>query len=167
MDGLWRRGCFKRWCRKDLLPSNRVFGSRFHYNIKRYGATGQITDCKVRLVVQGNHMKEGEDYEDAFAPVPHTTSGRIIISLAAANDLELHSCDLSQAFIQADKLDEGVNGQIFIRQQQGAIEDEDIVYEVCKQQYGIPSSARALHITLGKWFKEQGFATAGFEDLVS
>eukprot|EP00961_Rhodomonas_salina_P188027 2537446-Rhodomonas_salina.1 len=117
-------------------------------------------------MVQGNSMKEGEDYEDAFAPVPHATSGRIIISLAAANNLELHSCDLSQAFIQADKLDEGVNGRIFIRPQQGAIEDEDIVYEACKPQYGIPSSARALHITLSKWFKAQGFTTAGFEDSV-
>eukprot|EP00961_Rhodomonas_salina_P028680 387117-Rhodomonas_salina.1 len=42
----------------------------------------------------GNRMKEGEDYEDAFAPVLHATSGHIIISLAAANNLELHSCHL-------------------------------------------------------------------------
>eukprot|EP00961_Rhodomonas_salina_P240200 3245399-Rhodomonas_salina.1 len=60
---------------------------------------------------------EGEDHdlEDSFAPVPHTTSaslsGQIIISIAAAQDLELHSCDLRlrllvvQAFIQTDKLD--------------------------------------------------------------
>eukprot|EP00961_Rhodomonas_salina_P018335 246435-Rhodomonas_salina.1 len=95
-------------------------------------------------------MKEGEDYEDALAPVPHATSGRIIISLAAANDLELHSCDLSQAFIQADKLDEGVNGRIFIRPPQGATEEDNTVYEVCRPQYGIPSSARALHLTLSK-----------------
>eukprot|EP00961_Rhodomonas_salina_P246819 3334422-Rhodomonas_salina.1 len=47
MDGVWRRGCFKRWKRKDLLPTDRVFGSLFHYNIKRDGATGHITNCKV------------------------------------------------------------------------------------------------------------------------
>eukprot|EP00961_Rhodomonas_salina_P279327 3773520-Rhodomonas_salina.1 len=81
-------------------------------------------------------------------------------------DLELHSCDLSQAFIQADKLDEGVNGRIFIRPPQGATEDSDSVIEVCRQLYGIPSLARALHLTLSKWFKEQGFVTAGFEDSV-
>eukprot|EP00961_Rhodomonas_salina_P064183 862938-Rhodomonas_salina.2 len=113
-------------------------------------------------------MKEGEDYEDVFAPVLHATLGRIIISLAAANDLELHSCDLLQAFIQADKLDEGVNGRIFIRPLQGATkEDRDYtVYKVCRPQYGIPSSALALHLTLSKWFKEQGFTTAGFKDSV-
>eukprot|EP00961_Rhodomonas_salina_P038304 515143-Rhodomonas_salina.1 len=60
--------------------------------------------------------------------------------MAAAMNLELHSCDLSQAFIQADKLDEGVNGRIFIRPPQGAIEDPDTVFE--------------------------GFVTAWFEDSV-
>eukprot|EP00961_Rhodomonas_salina_P192912 2603143-Rhodomonas_salina.1 len=166
MDGLWRRGCFKLWKRSELLASDRVFGSRFHYNIKRDGATGQITNCKVRLVVMGNRMLEGEDYEDSFTPVPHATSGRIIISIAAAQDLELHSCDLAQAFIQADKLDEGVNRRIFICPPQGTVEDADTVFEVCRPLYGIPSSASALHLTLSRWFKEEGFTTAGFEDSV-
>eukprot|EP00961_Rhodomonas_salina_P252464 3412445-Rhodomonas_salina.2 len=168
MEGLWSRGCFKQWKRSELLASDRVFGSRFHYNIKRNGVTGQITNCKVQLVVMGNRMREGEDYEDSFAPVPHATSGSIIISITAAQDLELHSCDLAQAFIQADKLDEGVNGWIFIRPPQGAVKDADTraVFEVCRPLYGIPSSARALHLTLSRWFKEQGFTTAGFEDSV-
>eukprot|EP00961_Rhodomonas_salina_P037873 508763-Rhodomonas_salina.1 len=69
------------------------------------------------------------DYVDAFTPVPHATSGSIAISLAAAMDLELHSCYLVQAFIQADKLDEGVNGRIFILPPQGATEEADVVYE--------------------------------------
>eukprot|EP00961_Rhodomonas_salina_P192913 2603144-Rhodomonas_salina.1 len=114
----------------------------------------------------GNRMQEGKDYEDSLAPVPHATSGCIIISIAAAQDLELHSCDLAQAFIQADKLDEGVNWLIFIRPPQGAVEDADTVFEVCRPLYGIPSSARALHLTLSHWFKEEGFTTAGFEDSV-
>ncbi len=41
-----------------------------------------------------------------------------------------------------------------------------MVYEVLRPLYGIPSSARALHRTLSKWFKEQGFKTAGYEDSV-
>eukprot|EP00961_Rhodomonas_salina_P145705 1961375-Rhodomonas_salina.2 len=75
--------------------------------------------------------------------------------MAAGMDLELHSCDLTQAFIQADKLDEGINWLIFINPP-----------EVLLPLYGIPSSARALHLTLSKWFKEQGFVTAGLEDSV-
>eukprot|EP00961_Rhodomonas_salina_P044209 593875-Rhodomonas_salina.1 len=127
LRGLWKRGCLKRWKRGDLKQDDRVFCSRFHYNIKRDGKTGQITNCKVRLVVMGHKMKEGEDFEDSFAPVPHATAGCIIISMAAGMDLELHSCDLTQAFIQADKLDEGINGRIFISPTQGA--DEDALWD--------------------------------------
>eukprot|EP00961_Rhodomonas_salina_P279238 3772378-Rhodomonas_salina.1 len=36
----------------------------------------------------GHRMTEGEDYIKAFALVPHSTSARVIISLAAALDLE-------------------------------------------------------------------------------
>eukprot|EP00961_Rhodomonas_salina_P275180 3717634-Rhodomonas_salina.1 len=70
MEGLWKLGCFKKWKCGDLLKNNslRVFGSRFHYDIKCNRASGQITNCKVQLVVMGNNMKEGEDYVDAFAP---------------------------------------------------------------------------------------------------
>jgi hypothetical protein len=166
MQGLWKRGCFKKWNRRDLDPTDRVFGSRFHYNIKRDGRTGRVTNCKVRLVVMGNRMKEGEDYDDSFAPVPHATVARNIISIAAALDLELHSCDMAQAFIQADKLDEGINGRVFIRAPLGYPEDPNVVYEVLRPLYGIPSSARALHLTLSAWFKSEGFTTAGFEDSV-
>ena len=141
LKGLWARDCFRKWRRKDLLLTDWVFGSRFHYNIKRNAQTGQITDCKVRLVVMGHKMKEGEDFDESFAPVPHATSGRIIIALAAADDLELHACDLAQAFIQAEKLPEGMNGRVFIRPPDGANEDPDVVYEVLRPLYGIPSSA--------------------------
>eukprot|EP00961_Rhodomonas_salina_P210963 2848865-Rhodomonas_salina.1 len=74
-------------------------------------------------------MTEGEDYIDAFAPVPHSTSASVIISLAAALDLELHSCYLAQAFIQADCLEGGIKGRIFILPPKGWGEHEDIVYE--------------------------------------
>eukprot|EP00961_Rhodomonas_salina_P105425 1419548-Rhodomonas_salina.1 len=50
----------------------------------------------------GNQMKKGEAYVDAFAPVPRSTAGRIMMSIAAAQDLEMHCADFSQAFIQAD-----------------------------------------------------------------
>ena len=72
-------------------------------------------------------MKEGEDYEDAFTPVPHATAGRVVISMAAAEGLFLHCCDLAQAFIQADRLPEGVNGRVFIRPPAGYDEDDNAV----------------------------------------
>jgi len=68
------------------------------------------------------------------------------MSIAAALDLEMHAIDLSQAFIQASWADLPEKApQIFIRPPDGWDEDPDVVYEVLRPLYGIPSSARALH----------------------
>lgn len=33
-SGLWEKGVFKKWNRKDLLSNDRVFTSRYVYKIK-------------------------------------------------------------------------------------------------------------------------------------
>eukprot|EP00961_Rhodomonas_salina_P122709 1652621-Rhodomonas_salina.2 len=133
--GLWARGCFKKWKRSDLEPNDRVFGSRYHYKIKHDTVTG-----------------EGEDYEESFAPVPHSTIGRVMMALSAGNNYHLHTIYFTQAFIQADCLDEGVNWHVFVTPPPGCKEDEPgVVYECLRPLYGIPSSARALFETLDKW----------------
>ena len=58
------------------------------------------------------------------------SAAQVIISMAAAMGLQLHACDLAQAFIQADKLPEGVNGLVFIRPLHKYGKDNDVVYKV-------------------------------------
>jgi len=55
MDGLWRRGVFQKILRSLLTPQDRVFTSLFHDKTKLKG--GEFDKCKVRLVVQGQHMR--------------------------------------------------------------------------------------------------------------
>eukprot|EP00961_Rhodomonas_salina_P159461 2147337-Rhodomonas_salina.1 len=167
MEGLFRRGCFKKHRYQDLTQVQRknCFGSRFHHKIKRHTTSGKAKSLKTRLVVMGNQMKKGEAYVDAFAPVPRSTAGSILMSMAAALDLEMHCVDFSQAFIQAEwsALPEKAP-QFFIRPPSGWDEEPGVVYEVLRPLYGIPSSARALHFTLDKWMKSEGFTQSGFED---
>jgi len=59
-------------------------------------------------------MEKHVDYDDNFSPTPGIALARIVISLAAANNLELHSVEIGQTFTQADKFPEGVNGRYFI-----------------------------------------------------
>ena len=88
------------------------------------------------------------------SPTPGLAVARMMMSLAVANDMELHKIDIEQAFLQADKLDEGVNGQYFINPPPGSPEagNKSIVYEVLRLLYGSPSSPRALHKTLDAYF---------------
>ena len=93
---------------------------------------------------------------------------RIITSIASANDLELHSIDIEQVFLQADKLMEGVNDRYFLNPPPGIPDanNKDIVFEVLRPLYGNTSSSRALHKTMNVFFRSEGFDTIGFEESV-
>jgi hypothetical protein len=41
-QGLWEKGVFKKWSRKDLLSNDRVFTSRYVYKLKRSARTGEV-----------------------------------------------------------------------------------------------------------------------------
>ena len=105
------------------------------------------------------------DFVDSFAPTTGLAFSRLMMSIAIANDMELHKVHIEQAFLQADKLDEGVNGR---NPPAGSPEagNKDIMYEVLKPLYGSPSSPRALHKTMDAYFKSEGFDTTGFEEYV-
>ncbi len=95
-DGLWDKGVFKRWNKSDLLKNDRVFTSRHVYKLKRNAKTGAAYRFKTRLIVRGFEMVKGLDYEDTFSPTPGISIARLMVSIAAANDLELHSVDIEQ-----------------------------------------------------------------------
>jgi hypothetical protein len=167
-QGLWEKGVFKKWSRKDLLSNDRVFTSRYVYKLKRSAITGEVYRFKARLIVRGFQMEKGVDFDDSFSPTPCLAVGRFMLSLAVANDYELHACDIEQAFLQADKLPEGVNGRYFIQPPPGSPDanNRDVVYEVRRPLYGNPSSPRALHKTLDAYFMSEGFEHVGFEESV-
>jgi hypothetical protein len=167
-QGLWEKGVFKKWSRKDLLSNDRVFTSRYVYKLKRSAITGEVYRFKARLIVRGFQMEKGVDFDDSFSPTPGLAVGRFMLSLAVANDYELHACDIEQAFLQADKLPEGVNGRYFIPPPPGSPDanNRDVVYEVRRPLYGNPSSPRALHKTFDAYFMSEGFEHVGFEESV-
>jgi hypothetical protein len=107
-------------------------------------------------------------FEDSFSTTTRYRPLHAFPTVAVANDFELHSCDIEQAFLQADKLPEGVNGRYFIQPPPGSpdAENKDVVYGVCRPLYGNPSSLRAIHKTLDAHFRSEGFQHVGFEESV-
>jgi len=103
MDGLWRRGALEKVLRSSLDASARIFGSLFHYIIKRQ-LDMSLDKLKVRLVLQGQHMKQGVDYEHSYSPVPHASGFRTMLALATAEEMLIDHVDISQAFLQGDML---------------------------------------------------------------
>jgi hypothetical protein len=167
MEGLARRKCWVRVLKSTLTAQDKVFSTRFHYKIKR--KQGQFEKCKVRLVVQGQHMHRKDDqgrgdFEDAFSPVPHASGFRTILALATQNNMHCDHVDISQAFVQGDLLPgDGYNGKVYISAPPGYNEDPNYVYQLRRPLYGMPSAARAWHHTMSAYLKSQGCTLVGFE----
>ena len=88
MDGLFARGFLIKRNRRDLPADARIIGSRYVYKFNRHHSgrhRNKVKRCKVRLVVQGQHMsKEKGNFVNAFAPVAHLSCVRAVQSIATA-----------------------------------------------------------------------------------
>lgn len=84
-----------------LVESNsriKPIGCKWEYKTKR-DARGKIEGYKARLVAKGFSQREGIDCNDTFSPISSKDSMRVVTSLVAYFDLELHQMDVKPAFI--------------------------------------------------------------------
>lgn len=80
---------------KRTLPAKWVF------RIKR-DETGAIEKYKARLVSKGFLHQPGTDYSDVFAPASSLVTLRLLLSIAAERDLEIHQLDVKTAFLNGE-----------------------------------------------------------------
>ena len=164
---LWRRSVFQKVLRSSLTPQDRVFTSSFHDKIKRKGV--EFDKCKVRLVMQGQHMRrKGEDgvgdYNDAFSPLGAASGFLTILRLATQQNIFTDHVHISQAFDEGELLPgDGHNGKVYVSSPPGYDEDPLYVYRLLKPLYSMPSAARAWHTTMSAFLAKEGCATVGLK----
>ncbi|GJX81475.1 zinc finger, CCHC-type containing protein [Tanacetum coccineum] len=86
---------------------------------------GTIDKFKSRLVIQGFRQKEGIDYFDTYAPVARISTIRLLIALAATDNLVIHQMDVKTAFLNGD-----LEEEIYMKQPEGFVMPDKCVY--CK-----------------------------------
>ncbi|KAF3647109.1 hypothetical protein FXO38_18819 [Capsicum annuum] len=79
-------------------------------------ADGTIDKYKAKLVIKGFKQKEGLDYFDTYSPVTRITSIRMLISLAAVYDLQIHQVDTKTPFLNRD-----LEEEIYMEQPEGFV----------------------------------------------
>ena len=89
------------WELAQLLPGKCAIGSRWVFKIKRT-PEGLVDKYKARLVAQGFSQIPGIHYREVFALTARFTVVRTVIALAANEDLELESVDISTAFLNGE-----------------------------------------------------------------
>jgi hypothetical protein len=130
------------------LPADRnTVGSRWVFKVKK-DAQGNIERYKGRLTAQGFSQRPGIDFFEVFAPTMRWAAIRSILALAAIDDMEVESIDISNAYLNgvlpADQT-------VYMRQPEGFQEKgENWVCQLKKGLYGLKQSGRLWYEKLGE-----------------
>ena len=112
----------------------------------------RITRLKARLVARDFSQTFGVDYFGTYAPVAKLMSIRILLTIAAAMDLEIHQMDVVIAFL-ANKLEE----EIYMEQHEGFVFGNDMVCKLVKSIYGLKQSPRLWNKRLDEHLQKLDF----------
>ncbi|KAL7279387.1 hypothetical protein ACG7TL_007228 [Trametes sanguinea] len=93
---------------------------------------GSIERYKGRLVAKGFSQRPGFDYNETFAPTPKWASIRIILALAALEDLKLESVDISSAYLSGELKEE-----VYMKQPEGFEEKAKRSLSILQRQYAL------------------------------
>jgi hypothetical protein len=91
----------KVWDLEQIPNGAKIIGCKWVYKMK-YDSKGNVERFKARLVVNGFMQREGIDYNETFSPVLCKDSFRIIMTLVAHYDLELHQMNVKTTFLNCD-----------------------------------------------------------------
>ena len=129
------------WELVDLPPGSKPLGYKWIFK-RKMKADGSIDKYKARLVVKGYRQKEGLDYFDTYSPVTRITSIRMLISIAALFNLEIHQMDVKTAFLNGD-----LNEEIYMEQPEGFVVSgqEKKVCRLVKSLYGLKQAPKHWH----------------------
>jgi hypothetical protein len=90
------------WTEYDELPCNlKPLKGRWVFTHK-LDQNNRIIKFKARWVIKGYEQVEGIDYDETFASVAKGPTLRILMALAASENLIIHQMDVSTAFLNGD-----------------------------------------------------------------
>ena len=136
----------------ELPPGQKAIGSKWVFKIK-HNADGSIERFKARLVAKGFSQRPGQDYFETFASTMRHTTIRTVLALAAIDDLELRSVDISHAFTNSD-----IDAEIYMTQPEGFVQNgPKYVCRLNKSLYGLKQSPRLWGAKLAEVLSGMGF----------
>ena len=143
--------------RMTRIPSGRKpIGCKWVYKIK-WHPNGTVSRFKARLVAQGFTQRRGTDFHETFAPVARMTSQRLVIAIAATENLNLYTIDVENAYLNGE-----IDTKLYMKQPQG-FEHPDYsdtkiwVWELLKGLYGLKQAGNIWHTALRACIVELGF----------
>ncbi|GMF41455.1 unnamed protein product [Phytophthora fragariaefolia] len=124
-----------------LAPQPRgrsVLGCLWVFVVK-YDANGHIDRFKARLIITGFLQRYGIDYDEIFSPVIRMEVLRLLLTIPALLDYEIHQIDVKNAFLNGF-----IDIEIYMRQPEGfeVPGNENFVCNLVKSLYGLKQAPR-------------------------
>jgi hypothetical protein len=140
------------WELAQLPPGRKAIGCRWVFLIKRK-SDGSIDRYKARLVAKGFSQRPGFDFDETYASTVKWATLRAILALAALEDLEIESIDISSAFLNGD-----IDAEVYMQQPEGFSQGSpEQVLRLIKSIYGLRQSPRLWHLKLNSVLEKAGF----------
>lgn len=110
---------------------------------------------KARLVVRGYEQKQGQDYREVFSPVARHASMRLLLSIAASEEMEIFVFDVKSAFLNGD-----LKETIFMNQPEGFNDGTGRICLLKKSLYGLKQAPKIWNDEFKSFMKTMNFEDA-------
>jgi hypothetical protein len=143
----------KVWDLEEILKGAKTVDCKWVYKTK-CDSNGNIERFKARIVAKGFTQREVIDYTETFSPVSCKDSLRIIMTLMAHYDLELHQMDTKTAFLNGDLLE-----NVCMAQPKGfpVKGKEHMGCHIRKSIYGLKQASRQWYLKFDETIRSYGF----------
>lgn len=149
LDNLRAKKVFRPW---KLPQGRKAITCRWIFTTKR-DADGVITKRKARLVARGFSQQPGVDFEETFAPVSRLVSLRILLTLAATLNWDIHQADVEGAYLNGK-----IKEEIYMEVPPGyRVPEGNNCVRVDGALYGLKQAATCWWEEVGKVLRSLGF----------
>ena len=143
------------WEIVKLPVGKRAIGSRWFMKVK-FNADGSLDRYKARMVAKGYSQRPGFDFKETFAPTVRYSTIRIILAIAALEDLELRSVDISYVYLNGN-----LEEEIYMQQPEGfEVGGPGFVCKLKKSLYGLKQAGQVWNKKLHSVLLSMGFERA-------
>src|SRR5208337_1179921 len=136
-----------------LPPGHKALGSKWVFKIKK-NADGSIARFKAYLVVKDYQQWEGIDYDETFAPVAKFSTIRLLLAIAAMDDMEIWQMDVVTAFLNGELSEIKF---IFMKAPEGSGLPPGTIVRLLRMLYGLKQSPRKWNERLNTYLLSVGF----------
>ncbi|KAH9762947.1 hypothetical protein KPL70_001004 [Citrus sinensis] len=153
----------RTWILVKKPQNKRLVSCKWTYKIKEGTVDVEPPRYKARLVAKGFTQKHGVDFNEVFSPVVKYSSIRILLAIAAYNDLELDQMDVKTAFLHGN-----LEEEILMDQPEGFIEEgtEDMVCLLKRSLYGLKQSPRQWYLRFDEFMISHGYCRSQYDSCV-